>query len=73
MNEWLPLENGVVKIIIDLEYQDKTKKSKEYKTQEGIRVYRDFMKDKNIYFGRLREIYTDGAEIRKASFCNGRA
>lgn len=69
---WAELENGIVEIKLFVEYMDGTKQNFTYKTQEGLSKYHDFMKDENIYFGRLIEVYCDEKEIRRCSFCHGK-
>ena len=71
MGKWLKLEDNMRKIIIELEYKDGNKVSHEYYTVEGDREYNNFMNNPNIYFGRMIEVYNNGEQVCRASFCNG--
>lgn len=63
----------IIKTIVELKYQDDTVESYEYKGDRGHYDYtKKFMSDKNVFFGKIIEVFEDGSELSRGSFCNGR-
>lgn len=68
--QWAELDNGMVEVKIFLKYKNGGEQNLSYSTKEGFQMYYKLMKNNDIYFGRLIEVYEDGEEIRRASFCH---
>jgi hypothetical protein len=74
MGEWHPLEDGIIKLMIEICRTPESEYEQEfYYTMEGNEKYLEYMDDKNICFGKLVEFYHDGSKISRCSFCNGRS
>ena len=69
---WAKLEDNVLKVIVNLKYYKNKDEAVEhvFDTQEGYMFYRDCIRNKNIWFGSLTEVYTKET-INIASFCHG--
>jgi hypothetical protein len=74
MTKWLPLENGIIKLMIELKRDPDGEYEQEfYYTQEGNQKYHDYnWNHPEIFFGKLVEFYDNGEVISRCSFCNGR-